>query len=46
MKAFTQGPDESGRFGRGLVHLPIADDKNSAQAYPCDVGFNEEFGLI
>jgi hypothetical protein len=42
MKAFTQGTDESGRFGRGLVHFPIADDENSAQAYPRDVGFNEE----
>ena len=46
MKVFTQGMDERGRFGRGLVHFPIADDENSAQAYPRDVGFNEEYGLI
>ena len=46
MKAFTQGTDESGRFGRGLVHFPIADDENSAQAYPRDVEFDEAYELI
>lgn len=34
MKALTQGADERGRIGRGLVHFPIADDQACAQGFP------------
>lgn len=46
MKAFTQGTNESGRVGCGLVHFPIADDQNCAQGNPRDVARDEEYGSI